>query len=110
MIVVEELIWKMIKENAAVATDQVEYRRKHNELIERYKCLKEKQESVEADRQQKKVRIEKIRISMETLRNQETLIDELDEVLWTTLIENVVVKDHSIEFIFKDGTEIQRKL
>ena len=59
-------------------------------------------------RKDKKARLKMTEAFISKLRQQNDMVTEFDEHLWTTLLDFVTVyTDKDVRFTFKDGTEIQ---
>ena len=101
------LVAASVKENATTAQEQDEYNRKFAELEAQYNAQKAKRDALLQEIKDKKARAESISAFMRTLANNELVLDEWDESLWLTLIDKgTVLPDGSINFLFKNGTEI----
>lgn len=108
MAVVSDLMQKCVYENARVALDQDDYKRRYDELTVRFDTAKGRYDEITAtiaDKQNRKADIEQF---LRTLSEQETLIESFDKNLWCGLVDYVTVyaKD-DIQFTFRNGTEIQ---
>ena len=75
-----ELTQNAVAENARVAQDQDDYNKRYNALVERY----------------------------DRLKDQEGVITEFDDALWSSLVEKIVGKSkEDVTVVFKDGTEMK---
>ena len=107
MAVTTALVAKRVHENATTAQEQSEYNRKMAELEAQYNAQKEKRDALLQEIKDKKARAESISAFMRTLANNDLVLEEWDESLWLTLIDKgTVLSDGSINFLFKNGTEI----
>lgn len=96
-----------IRENAAVLQSQEEYREKYAALEERYNTQKDKRTKLEAEIENRKARAHEIDTFVDMLAEKDVPLDTWDDQLWLTLVENgTVLPDGSINFRFKNGTEI----
>ncbi len=96
-----------IRENAAVPQSQEEYREKYAALEERYNTQKDKRTKLEAEIENRKTRAHEIDTFVDMLAEKDVPLDTWDDHLWLTLVENgTVLPDGSINFRFKNGTEI----
>lgn len=101
------LVAASVKENATTVQEQEEYGRRFAELERRYNAQKAKKDALQAEIQSKKERAQCLGDFMRTLANNDLILENWDEQLWLTLIENgTVLPDGSINFLFKNGTEI----
>lgn len=108
--VVTEMAHNAIHQNATVAQDQTEYQVKYDELMKRYEDTKTAYEKTVEEIATRKNKDSTLSSFAKTLRKQENILDDFDEGLWGTLVENMTVhgKDN-IEVLFKNGTVIQVK-
>ncbi|KAI4447841.1 hypothetical protein C823_002360 [Eubacterium plexicaudatum ASF492] len=105
--VVTELKQQCIKENARIALDRKEYRKRYDGLAMRLDRVQGRLDEVSRTITEKQVHREKIELFLDGLQKQKELVTEFDEDLWYSLIEYVTVFDkEDIRFTFKDGTEI----
>ena len=106
--IIAEQIQKAIAENSWVALDQGEYEKQYSELMERYETVKAKYDKVTEQIEEKKTQRELFKGFIRTLENQGTLIKEFDEGIWSSIVQEVVVKaKDDIRFIFKNEFEIR---
>ena len=108
MAVVSDQRQKCIYENARVALDQDEYKRRYDELTARFDTAKARYDDVTAtiaDKQNRKATIEQF---LHTLSEQVQMVESFDKNLWCGLVDYVTVytKD-DIRVTFRNGTEIQ---
>ena len=111
MAVTTALVAASVKENATTALEQKAYNRKMAELEAQYNAQNAKRDALLQEIKDKKARAESISAFMRTLANNALVLEEWDESLWLTLIEKgTVLPDGSINFLFKNGTEILANL
>ena len=61
-------------------------------------------ESVEKEHLDKAKRNKELQAFLKTLKSQECLVTEFDDLLWETAVERIIIKENrNIEFIFKNG-------
>lgn len=109
--VVTELMRKCVGENANSALDQGDYQQRYNELLKRYETDKGKLESINEERQERKVKRENIYSFMRMLKKSNSLLTEFDEKLWCATVETVTVQtEQELIFKFKDGREMSWKI
>ena len=107
LIVIAELEQKCILENATIALDQDEYKRRHDEITQRFVDTKAKADMLDAEIREKKAKRSSIERFLQTLKEQPKLIDSFDPILWHTLVDRVTVYSHDdVQFTFMDGTII----
>ncbi len=106
--VVSEMIEKSIYENARVAQNQDEYKKRYEGLTARYDKAKSRLDAVTAEIQDKTSRCQAIEYYMKLLREQDTVITAYSRDCWHRMVDFVTVySKEDIRFTFKDGTEIQ---
>ncbi len=103
-----ELINNLIRENARIATDQVEYQKKYDAMVEKYNSLKLEYEDLQQkidDRRSKRLRMEKFIHSIEAL---DKITLEFDKDRWCCLVDRVIVySKKDIRFVLITEEEIQ---
>ena len=99
-----------IAENSRMALDQNEYERRYADLAERYNTIKSEYDKISEQIESKKAQRELFKVFIRALEKQGALVEEFDEGLWSSLVQEVVVnvKD-DIRFIFRNGFEIETK-
>ena len=97
-----------VAENARIAQDQDEYRKRYDSLAQKYEVTKANYDKVEADITDKQSRRERLTGFIRLLKGQETPITEFDSHLWGCLVDYVTVgRDKDMTVVFRDGTEIK---
>ena len=99
-----------IAENSQTALDQNGYNRRYVDLTEMYNTIKADYDKISEQIESKKAQRELFKGFIQALEKQGTLIEKFDEGLWSSLMQEVVVKAKSdIRFIFKNGFEIKMR-
>lgn len=99
-----------ITENSQTALDQNGYNRRYVDLTEMYNTIKADYDKISEQIESKKAQRELFKGFIQALEKQGTLIEKFDEGLWSSLMQEVVVKAKSdIRFIFKNGFEIKTR-
>lgn len=80
-----------IAENSRVALNQSEYEERYSELTERYNTIKARYEELTRKIDGKKAQRELFKGFIQALEKQGTLIEEFDEGLWNSLVQEVVI-------------------
>ena len=107
MTVIDELRQKLMAENARVAQDQDEYRKRDKGLVDRYDEVKTKHDAVAEAITAKNAQDTRLANFIKALKSQEGILTEFDGRLWGCLVEYVTVgRAKDIKVTFKDGTEI----
>ena len=99
-----------IAENSRTALDQNEYERRYADLAERYNTIKSEYDKISEQIESKKAQRELFKGFIRALEKQGALVEEVDEGLWSSLVQEVVVKPKDdILFIFKNGFKIKTR-
>ena len=108
--IIAEQMQTAIAENSRTALDQNEYERRYADLTERYNTIKADYDKISEQIESKKAQRELFKGFIRGLEKQGALVEEFDEGLWSSLVQEVVVnaKD-DIRFIFKNGFEIKTR-
>ena len=97
-----------IAENSRVALDQDEYEKRYAELTARYEKAKAKYDDIAEQIESKKAKRELFKGFIRTLEKQDGLIEEFDAGIWSSLVQEVIVKSkNDIRFVFKNGFEVR---
>lgn len=92
-----------------MALEQNEYERRYADLTERYNTIKADYDKISEQIESKKAQRELFKGFIRALEKQGALVEEFDEGLWSSLVQEVVVKSKDdILFIFKNGFKIKR--
>lgn len=103
-----ELTQNAVAENSRVAQDQDDYNKRYNALVERYDRLKAQYDEVSTAISDNEARYEQMGRFITVLKDQEGVITEFDDALWSSLVEKIVVKSkEDVTVVFKDGTEMK---
>ena len=99
-----------IAENSRMALDQNEYERRYADITERYNTIKSEYDKISEQIEGKNAQRELFKGFIGALEKQGTLVEEFDEELWSSLVQEVVVKSKDdILFIFKNGFKIKTR-
>lgn len=108
VIVVTELVEHCISENAHVAQNQEEYRKKYDALVDRYDSIRAKLDSVSRKIAELQAKREMTEIFLLNLQSIEGTVHSFSETMWLNLLDHMTVySDEDIRFTFKNGTEIK---
>ncbi len=108
--VVTEMAHNAIQQNATIAQDQTEYQVKYDELMKRYEETKAAYEKTAEEIESRKSKASTLSSFAKTLRKKEDILENFDEGLWGTLVENMTVRSkEDIDVLFKNGTVIRVK-
>lgn len=98
---------KLISKNARETLDQKEYNERYNDLAKRHNTLQKRVQSITSEMAIKKARRTLMMAFIKTLSEQDDLLEEFDESLWSSLLNHAVVKsEDQLIFLFKDGREL----
>ena len=82
--------------------------RLYHALVERYDRLKAQYDEVSTAISDNEARYEQMGRFITVLKDQEGVIAEFDDALWSSLVEKIVVKSkEEVTVVFKDGTEMK---
>ena len=99
-----------IAENSRMALDQNEYERRYADITERYNTIKSEYDKISEQIEGKNAQRELFKGFIGALEKQGTLVEEFDEGLWSSLVQEVVVKSKDdILFIFKNRFKIKTR-
>ncbi len=108
--VVEELIHKLVEENAHKAINQGKYEKKYADLCARHEKARKRLVEIEDIRLERKAKKTKIALFLEKIAGYKELVTEYDEELWYTTVYSVTVHvDKRMVFTFWDGNEVEIK-
>lgn len=97
-----------IEENSRKTLDQNEYGRKYTELVKRYDSIKEKYDKINGEIKEKREKQELLKGFIQTLEKRGTLVEEFDEGLWSSFVQEVIAKTKDdIRFEFRNGIEVK---
>ena len=106
MAVVAELMDQCVDENARVAQDQADYRKRYAALEDRYEKAKARHGEVLGKLAKADAREKMLGYFAKTIKNQKA-VENFNEQLWNTMVEYVTVgRDKELTYRFKNGTEI----
>lgn len=96
--------------NSRIPLKRNEHERRYVDLTERYNAIKSEYDKILEQIESKKAQKELFKRFIQALEKQGTLVEEFDEGLWSSLVQEVVVKaKDDIRFIFKNGFEIKTR-
>ena len=98
-----------IAENSRTALDQNGYRR-YVDITEMYNTIKADYDKISEQIESKKDQGELFKGFIRALEKQGALVEKFDDGLWSSLVQEVVVKSKDdILFIFKNGFKIKTR-
>ena len=107
MVALAELTSQCIAENARVAMDQDDYKKRYGDLAGRYDAAKKAYDTVTDEIQHRQARNEQMDAFIAELKEQ-GMLTEFDERLWCSLVDFITVYGKGdIRVTFRDGTEIR---
>ncbi|MEE5994567.1 MAG: recombinase family protein [Oscillospiraceae bacterium] len=102
-VLLAEMVESIIMENARVALDQTEYRKKYDSLSERYETAKSRYEALERQIEEMHQRVQMMENFINSISKMNPLT-EFDETLWGTLLESITIySTEDIRIKFRDG-------
>lgn len=106
--IVTELLRKCVEENAYNALNQTEYNERYTALADRYEIIKKGLVEINEKHLERNAKRESIKGFMMTLEQSDNLLTEFEEGFWNATVEEVKVhSEHEINFVFKDGMELE---
>ena len=107
MVLLTEMIRQTVMQNASASVTEDEYRRRYNDLTDRFRTVEEKHKRLTERR--KRMVAESVTIGgmLTELTELEAPPIEFDEKLWHAVVERVTVyNDDRLVYSLKDGSEI----
>ena len=106
--IISEQMQIAIAENSRVALNQDEYEKHYAELTARYEKAKAGYDDIAEQIESKKAKRELFQGFIRTLEKQDGITYEFDAGIWSSLVQEVIVKaKDDIRFIFKNGFEVR---
>ena len=107
MTLVADMVQAAMVENARVALDQNEYRRRNDELATRFEEAKKKYNELSEQIAEREIRGQNLRHFQETLEALKGTITEFDGALWGAMVDYITVYEDGCRTVtFRDGTTI----
>ena len=108
MAVLVEMTQNIVAENARVAQDQEEYRKRYDGIVRRYDDAKTRYDAVVAAISAKEAQSERLTDFIRHLQRQKGTIRDFDSHLWGSMVEFITVgRNKEVAVTFRDGTEIK---
>lgn len=108
MAVLVKMTQDCVAQNARVAQDQEEYKKRYDGLVARYESLNTKLAETENIIAEKKIKSEGLASFIRVIKVQEEILTEFDEHLWGCLVDYVTVgQQKEMTLVFRNGTEIR---
>ena len=102
-----EMIRQTVMQNASATVTEDEYRRRYNDLTDRFRAEEEKHKQLTAQRNRMEAESVSIGGMLTELEELEAPPIEFDEKLWHAVVDHVTVyNDDRLVFSLKDGSEI----
>lgn len=105
---VAQLMRSEVEQNARVVQDQVVYNERYSELTERYNAAHAEVVRLTEAKADRQGRMLKLTAFLETLRDKDSLVPELNDGLWNAVVQDVTVRaDGTMTFRLRDGSEME---
>ena len=105
--ILTEMIRQTVMQNASATVTEDEYRRRYNNLTDRFRAEEEKFKRLTAERKKRDAESVSISGMLFELMELEQLPIEFYENLWNATVERLTVyNDDRLVYSLKDGTEI----
>jgi hypothetical protein len=102
-----EMIRQTVMQNASATVSEEEYRRRYNDLTERFRAEEEKHKRLSSKRKQMATESVAIGGMLTELAELEAPPIEFDEKLWHAVVDRLTVyNDNRLVYSLKDGSEI----
>ena len=102
-----EMTQDIVAENARVAQDQEEYRKRYDGIVRRYDDAKTRYDAVVAAISAKEAQSERLMDFIRHLQSQKGTIRDFDSYLWGSMVEFITVgRNKEVAVTFRDGTEV----
>ena len=102
-----EMTQNLVEENARVAQDQEEYRKRYDGIVRRYDDAKTLYDVVVAAISVKKAQSERLTDFIRHLQSQKETVRDFDSHLWGSMVEFITVgRNKEVTVTFRDGTEV----
>lgn len=99
---------KLVADNAARFQDQDEYQTRYAELNDRFESVSAELTKLEAKKQARLVRREKMRQFIQMVQDRENLLTTFDESLFRATVESITVyTSTNVRVKLKDGREVK---
>ena len=106
-----DLIKQTIMLNASATVSEEEYRRRYNDLTERFKAEEEKHNRLDIERNRMKAESAAIGGMLSKLTELEELPIKFDEKLWYATVDHITVyNDERLVYTLRDGSEVTVRL
>ena len=107
MALLADMVEASMVENATVALDQKDYRKRHDSLVEKYEKAEKKYKEVTEKIEEIGIRSQRLQQFKEALSKLKGEITEFDEGLWGTLVDFITVLENGTRTVtFRNGTKI----
>lgn len=107
MALLADMVEAAMVENATVALDQKDYRKRHDSLVEKYEKAEKKYKEVTEKIEEIGIRSQRLQQFKEALSKLKGEITEFDEGLWGTLVDFITVLENGTRTVtFRNGTTI----
>ena len=101
-------IQELIEINSRVAQNQKAYKKQYDEMVNEYESTKTKYEELEVEISHQSAKQQQLKDFINRLKKQDKLLEKFDGLLWGSMLESATIIDKdTINFKFKDGTEIR---
>ncbi len=102
---------KCVSENARIAQNQEEYRRRYEGLVARYDAAKARFDEVTEAISAKEAQFERLVGFIKRLKAQTDPVAEFNSQLWASMVEYMTVGvDKGMTVVFRDGTEVSVRI
>ena len=101
-------IREAVAENARIAQDQNEFRKRYDALVGAYREAEARQRAVEDQIEERKARRERIERFIRQVEAMNGVVGEFSPALWASMVESVTVgKEGQMTFLLTCGMEVE---
>ncbi len=107
MEIVAGMIESCVRENAATAQDQCQYKSRYDDLINRFETLQAKQAALQKERSERERKADALDSFLFELSELDELNMEFSPQRWNAIVDHVTVHhDGSLVFSFQNGCDV----
>lgn len=107
MEIVAGMIESCVRENAATAQDQDQYKSRYDDLINRFETLQAKQTALQKERAERERKADALDSFLFELSELDELNMEFSPRRWNAIVDHVTVhSDGRLVFIFHNGSDV----
>ena len=103
-----ELVQSDIATNARIARNQTEYRKSHDELVNKYEEICGRYQKAKEELMQVEVKKRELDNFIKSIAEMPKVVAEFDNSIWGAIVDHITVyKQGEISFTLRDGSEVK---